>query len=768
MLNRVFFFADGEYTGRLGGGGRGIIYRLYEAASRYGLLDDSYYIFSDTCLFSRSDESLSFEKKEAGEDGIKGLMDFYLFLDQSLKFTSDDVYIFHDLTCFYAMKNTISWIDRTAVVYHGQGSLYHEAEIYGLNPDQKYREKCDQLTKYVLSYAQRICFPSEGARAAFIETSSDEIRQLMEICEGSILYNGCSPKLSPEVGEIELYREIRSKHKGGRIFVSVATLNEAKGVHRLPAFFREYGKRRDYLWIIVGDGAMADRLKDEMEDIREHVVWIRNSLSNDQILRLYDMADYYIMAHNISIFDFATIEALHMGVVPVLTSVGGNLEMVSWENGYLLDGDLGNLAGFWTWEEGSDLEELKKKNIEIAQQYFSERSMVASYVELIEELSGYGKNKDILFLVPDLELNGAQVVLSELLKLSYFKEKSIELIAPSKGVFGACYRKMGIDVLIRPFMAGDEAFRRHIQEDYGSVFINTSSCVMYIMYFQNTKVPVYFWLHETFAQMKAEETGFLDPRLYSPNINIMVVTEAVREGLIKKYSAVRTRFLPMPVNDRNDGSDIEFDRIAPEILEKVAGKILFFLPAAYTPIKGQTVLVDAILSLPAEYREKAHFLICGYKLPNQGHYYEGLKSICEKIPEVTMLDELDREEVYFWYRVCDCVLAPSIVDATPTSIVEAMMFGKITLISDATGIAHYLRDCQSSFIFPSGDVEEFTKRIMLIIHDYGMLDKIGLEGRRIYEDVFSPDHVNGLVETYLGKFESIARENIQPRKPVSD
>ncbi len=759
MSKRVFFFADGEYTGRPGGGGRGVIYRLYEAARRYDLLTDSYYIFSDTCLFSRSDESISFGIK-GGENGIKGLMDFYLFLDQSLKFTSDDVYIFHDLTCYYAMKNTIGLIDRTAVVYHGQGSLYHEAEIYGLNPDQTYREKCDQLTKYVLSYVQRLCFPSGGARAAFAETSSDEIRQLMEACEGSILYNGCSPKLFPEDEEIELYREIRNRHKGGRIFVSVATLNEAKGVHRLPAFFREYGKRRNYLWIIVGDGAMADRLEKEMEDIREHVVWIKNSMPNERILRLYDMADYYIMAHNISIFDFATIEAMHMGVVPVLTSVGGNLEMVSWGNGYLLDEDLGDLAGFWTWEEGIDLEGLKKKNIEIAQQYFSERAMAASYEELADELAGYGKKKDILVLVPDLELNGAQVVLNELLKLPYFKEKSIELIAPARGAFEASYRQMGIEVLIRPFIAGDEAFRRHIQEDYKRVLVNTSSCVMYLMYFQNTKVPVYLWLHETFAQMEVEKNGFLDPRLYSPNINIMAVTEAVREGLIKKYSAVKTRFLPMPVADRNDGSAFEIDRIDPEILEKVTGKILFFLPAAYTSIKGQTVLINAILSLPAEYREKAHFLMCGYKLPDQGHYYEGLKSICEKIPEVTMLDALDREEVYFWYSVCDCVLAPSIVDATPTSIVEAMMFGKITLISDATGIAHYLRDCQSSFIFPSEDVEEFKKRIMLIIHDYGMLDKIGLEGRRIYEEVFSPAHVNELVETYFGRAESIAGENI--------
>lgn len=116
------------------------------------------------------------------------------------------------------------------------------------------------------------------------------------------------------------------------------------------------------------------------------------------------------------------------------------------------------------------------------------------------------------------------------------------------------------------------------------------------------------------------------------------------------------------------------------------------------------------------------------------------------IPEITMLDSLPREEVYLWYKISDCVLAPSRVDATPTSIVEAMMFGRIVLVSDATGISKYLTDCVNAFVFPSENVEELMKRIMLIISEYGQLDAIGERGRLVYEANYSPKHVQKILE----------------------
>ncbi len=746
---RVFCFADGEYEGRFGGGGKGVTYRLYMADRKYHLIPHLYCVFGDTLIEADTGRILRSEDETVREGGIRGLMAFYTALDEELHFSSEDVCIFHDFACFYALKHVAPHIDLTAAVYHGQGSLFYEAESFGLQPDEEYREKTRTLTEYVLSGAQMICFPSAGAREAFLATSEDGIRGLLDDCHGRILYNGCLPDArAAEAADHDVFKWIESRDHAGRIFVSVAVLNEAKGVERLPDFFADYGKTHDYLWIIVGNGAMGDRLKEGIERLGDHVFWIRESVPNEVIIRLYQKADYYILAHRISIFDFATIEAMHMGAVPVLSEVGGNKEMICDGNGFFLPEDLRDSSGFAAWEEQQDPALLKQKNIDIARDRFSDRSMLEAYRELAEELGSYREKRDLLLIVPDLELNGAQVVLKELLELPYFADKAMDLISPSKGAYGRIYTEKGIRVLIRPYIAGDESFREHLIRDYERVLVNTSSCNMYLMYFLNTRVPVLFWLHETFTQLQQTDAAFLDPRLYSRNIRLFGVTQDVLTGIAERFGGISADLLPMPVADVREEREPAMTGIAPELADRIRGKVLFFFPAAYTIIKGQDVLLQAILKLPAEYRAKAHFVLCGYRLPGQESYYRSLKDLCARFPEVTMLDQLPREEVYNWYRLADCVLATSRVDATPTSIVEAMMFGRIVLVSDAAGISRYLTDCVNAFVFPSENEEELMKRLMLIIHDPDQLKQMGEKARTVYEEFFSPAVVNELVEEY--------------------
>ncbi len=743
---RVFCFSEGDYTEGFGGGGKGVAYRLYMANGKYGLIPEMYFIFGDTLIEANGQKTSYSEDAEICSGGVSGLMKLYSILDDRLSFSSDDIFIFHDFTCFYALKNLCNHIDRTAVIYHGQGSVFHEAKIYGLKADEEYREKAFRLTQYVLSKAQVVCFPSDGAKEAFMATSEDEISQLLNLCKVKTLYNGCRPEISDsECVDKDLLSSVSEwKQQGKRIFASIAVLNEAKGVERLPAFFKEYGKYNDYKWIVIGNGVMAGRLSEEIKDIEDHVLWIKEPVSHETIINLYAEADYYILAHRLSIFDFATIEAMHMGMIPVLTDVGGNKEMICDDNGFFLTCEPGDGSRFASWEASLVREELSRKNKEIALKRFSDKSMLEAYRDLIVELK-QDEGSEILVITPDLELNGAQVVLNELLDLPFFSDRKIDLISPSKGPYGSIYEEKGIRTLIRPYIAGDSAFREHLIRDYKMVFINTSSCSKYLMFFVNTDVPVFYWLHETFTQLGMENNTLLDPRLLSSNIRFFGVTGAVLEGINKRYGKVSIKLLPMPVADvSNEPADL--DMIPQDILDRIDGKILFFLPAAYTYIKGQDVLIQAIAQLPKEYREKAHFVLCGYSLPGQSEYLERLRRLCGMIPEITMLDSLSREEVYLWYKISDCVLAPSRVDATPTSIVEAMMFGRIVLVSDATGISKYLTDCVNAFVFPSENVEELMKRIMLIISEYGQLDAIGERGRLVYEANYSPKHVQKILE----------------------
>ena len=734
---RIFCFAEGNYEKKLCGGGKGVAYRLLLANKKYCRIDNMYFVFGDA-MITPEEEIVSRPKDGNSSDGIKGLMLFYDFLDDRVAFSSEDVYIFHDLPCFYAMKKTVAYIDHTAVVYHGQGSLFHEAEAYKLNPDEDYRNRCNLLTEYVLSNAQLICFPSQGAKEAFIATSDDSVNKLLENCPGKILYNGCSPHvMHDDPLNSELLELIDRKKGAGKVFVTVATLNEAKGVERLPVFFEDYGKTHEYLWIVVGDGGKRTEFSEEIKAISENVIWVQKPLPNDVILRIYEKADYYILTHRISIFDYATIEAMHCGLVPVLTPVGGNIEMIRDDNGFFIDGDIGDSAKFAVWEEEQDLNILKKKNIEIAQRYFSEKSMLEEYKELAEELCPDKGRKDLLVIVPDLERNEAQLALHEFLKLEYFYGKKIDMISSSKGSYGKIYRDMGVNVQIRQYIAGDGDFRQHMLNDYERIFINTASCDQYLLYFINTKVPVYIWVHEISAQ---QDPGsfHIDPRMYSSNIHLLGATEIVRHGMSKKYGKIDIMRFPMIVPDQESLGEPDIGRIPEDLLGLIDGKVLFFIPAAYTVANGQNALLEAILKLPEGYRERAHFILCGDRTPGQDEYYGLLRNICDRIGEVTMLDGVTGEDKYLWYQVSDCILLPAGSDDVPVSIAEAMMFSKVVLIPDSIAISEYPEDGVNAFVFPAGNTEGLMRKIMHIISNYEELGPIGEKGRRVYEENFSP------------------------------
>lgn len=348
------------------------------------------------------------------------------------------------------------------------------------------------------------------------------------------------------------------------------------------------------------------------------------------------------------------------------------------------------------------------------------------------------EQEKMLVIVPNLSLNGAMTVLMELLSILMKHEIFIYVLSPEDGEFRRRLTEAGAVVFIRPYVKCRNDYRRFLQEAFDYVFINTAVCFYYVYYFINQPVRVIWWIHETKKQLDVLRVEFPNLGLLSENFTLLGVTDLVVEDIRAQFN-IEIENMPMPIADcyqQNKGT--------------VGDKVIFFMPAAYTYIKGQDILLQAIAMLPLESARKARFVFCGYRLEDQKAYYETIKKIAEKIPEVTFLEELPRDEVYEWYRQCDCVIAPSRVDATPTTIVEAMMQHKLCIVSDAAGISAYMQDCVNGFIFPSENVEELYKRLLFVIEARNELDKISEAGREIYETCFSIESVSARLNKLIG------------------
>lgn len=343
--------------------------------------------------------------------------------------------------------------------------------------------------------------------------------------------------------------------------------------------------------------------------------------------------------------------------------------------------------------------------------------------------------KHILCVVPNLSMNGAQTVLLELLELlKLFQNYELCIISPEDGEYRDIYVDKGALVCIRPYISVSEEMRSLLQTGFDAVILNTALVHGYSMFFVNTPVPVLWWIHESKEHLQACCIDMPNPNLFSSNFLIYGVTETVTDTYETLYGYTLP-ILHMSISDCRDRYPSS---------SRNDGKVQFVMPGAYTPIKGQDLLLQAIISLPPQYREKAVFVFCGFKTEGSDDYYNRIMELSKGIDCVVHAGKLNKDEMYRMYADSDCVIAPSRVDPTPTTIVEGMMFEKITLASVNCGITKYMTDCVNGFVFADND--ELVKRLMLIISDIDSLRSIREKGRLIWKDYFSPESVLDVLE----------------------
>ncbi len=335
----------------------------------------------------------------------------------------------------------------------------------------------------------------------------------------------------------------------------------------------------------------------------------------------------------------------------------------------------------------------------------------------------------VLCILPNLSLNGAQTVFKEVLEL-LIEHGSYQycIISPEDGSFRSTYIDMGCLVCVRPYITVSDEFRKTLQTSFKAVFMNTALVYGYSLYFINTDTPVFWWIHESVEHLKACCYTMPDPRLLSSNFHIYGVTSRVKRAYQELYD-FKLGIMPMSIRDVHNDYIPHYKQ----------DKITFFIPAAYTPIKGQDILLSAISELPEYYTDRARFLFCGYYTTDNEQFYNRIIELSKNYNCITHLGQLNRSETYQYYADCDCVIAPSRADSTPTTIVEAMMFHKLTLVSDKTGISEFITDCVSGFVFHSSD--ELIKRLLLIISDIDALKHVAENGNKIWLEYFSPDKV---------------------------
>lgn len=314
--------------------------------------------------------------------------------------------------------------------------------------------------------------------------------------------------------------------------------------------------------------------------------------------------------------------------------------------------------------------------------------MVVDQANCLEEL-GYAV--DVLVILPSLKQG-----FYEDLKLS--QGKLINIDAKGFSLHGIW--------LIAKLIKGKkyEAIISHL------FLANTLVRLACLLAFRFDKIIAYE--HNSYGKEKSFKHFFIDRLLSFLTHKIVAVSEEVKDYLIEK--GISKHKIVVVQN----GISEDFIKNIPAA-DDVRGKlgfsekdILAVSNGNVNPQKGYETLIAAVGKVVDE-NPRIHFLICGSDTNEYSRFLKKQAALSPYADHVHFLGARhDAKEIV---NCADIYVMPSLWEGLSLSLLEALMLGKIVVVSEIPGMTALVRDGYNGFTFKTRNAEQLAKIITFVI-----------------------------------------------------
>jgi glycosyltransferase involved in cell wall biosynthesis len=189
----------------------------------------------------------------------------------------------------------------------------------------------------------------------------------------------------------------------------------------------------------------------------------------------------------------------------------------------------------------------------------------------------------------------------------------------------------------------------------------------------------------------------------------------------------------------------------------IGGKKVVFALRHHEPKYGLEYLIRAI-PLVLRRCENVVFIIGGDG--SLRRFHEGLASELGVGGNVIFTGRIPRNEVPFYYAICDMVVVPSLQEAFGLVVSEAMASGKPVIGTSVGGIPDQIIDGYNGFLVQPKDPKAIAERIVYLVENPEEAKRMGLNGRKIVKEKFDINRkIDRIISLYNNILSRRRREN---------
>lgn len=275
-------------------------------------------------------------------------------------------------------------------------------------------------------------------------------------------------------------------------------------------------------------------------------------------------------------------------------------------------------------------------------------------------------------------------------------------------------------------------------KQFEAIVIGTFCLYRLVETLEDVLPPIFWWIHESDGNFIGRE------RLpHKEDTTFLAGGNRVKRVFLEHYQDVTIRKLQYCIPDFHE------EKPANSHSKKNNAYLTLAVIGTIDRRKAQDILMEAIMAMPLPYQNKLKVFMVGRLTKNDIDFAEKLRRQQKQICNLEWIQEMTQEQLDDFYEDIDLLVCPSRDDPMPIVVTQAMMHGKVCVISDEVGQAEFIRQQENGFVFPCEDVNELRRILMWLIDNKEQISEIGEESRKIYESEFSEAVMEQQLRTIL-------------------